>query len=77
MALIRGVVCRWWVVLGPHDPRPAMRDELHHLVDIVTSKPNGVRTLSILIDQARPKAQERDRRSRRILRDSVLWRQSL
>ena len=35
-----------------HDPRPAMRDELHHLVDIVARKPNGVRALSILIDQA-------------------------
>ena len=34
------------------DPRPAMRDELHHLVDIVARKPNGVRALSILIDQA-------------------------
>lgn len=29
-----------------------MRDELHHLVDIVARKPNGVRALSILIDQA-------------------------
>ena len=34
------------------DPRPAMRDELHHLVEIVARKPNGVRALSILIDQA-------------------------
>ena len=34
------------------DPRPAMRDELHHLVDIVARKPNGVRALGILIDQA-------------------------
>ena len=35
-----------------YDPRPAMRDELHHLVDIVARKPNGVGALSILIDQA-------------------------
>ena len=34
------------------DPRQAMRDELHHLVEIVARKPNGVRALSILIDQA-------------------------
>ena len=34
------------------DPRPAMRDELHHLVEIVARKPNGVRALSILSDQA-------------------------
>ena len=34
------------------DPRPEMRDELHHLVDIVARKPNGVRALGILIDQA-------------------------
>ena len=34
------------------DPRPAMRDELHHLVDVVARKPNGVRALGILIDQA-------------------------
>ena len=29
-----------------------MRDELHHLVDLVARKPNGVRALGILIDQA-------------------------
>ena len=34
------------------DPRPAMKDELHHLVEVVAHKPNGVRALSILIDQA-------------------------
>ena len=35
-----------------NDPRPAMRDELHQLVDVVARKPNGVRALGILIDQA-------------------------
>ena len=35
-----------------NDPRPAMRQELHHLVDLVARKPNGVRALGILIDQA-------------------------
>ena len=29
-----------------------MRQELHHLVDLVARKPNGVRALGILIDQA-------------------------
>ena len=29
-----------------------MQQELHHLVDLVARRPNGVRALSILIDQA-------------------------
>ena len=34
------------------DPRPAMSDELHRLVDVVARKPNGVRALGMLIDLA-------------------------
>ena len=29
-----------------------MRDELHHLVEIVSRRPNAIRAMSILIDQA-------------------------
>ena len=38
--------------MAHHDPRPAMREELHHLVNIVSRKPNAVRAMGILIDQA-------------------------
>lgn len=34
------------------DLRPEMARELHALVDEVARKPNGVRSLSLLIDQA-------------------------
>ena len=39
-----------------------MRDELHSLVDIVARKPNGVRALSILIDQANVLAEYKSNR---------------
>ena len=29
-----------------------MRDELHHLVEIVSRRPNAIRAMNILIDQA-------------------------
>ena len=31
-----------------NDPRPAMRDEFHHLVDLLVRKPNGIGALGIL-----------------------------
>ena len=31
--------------MAHHDPRPAMREELHHLVNIVSRKPNAVRAM--------------------------------
>ena len=34
------------------DPRPEMKAELHHLVELVSRKPNAVRAMGILIDQA-------------------------
>ena len=35
-----------------NDPRHQLRDELIELVDVVARKPNGVRALGILIQQA-------------------------
>lgn len=34
------------------DPRPAMKTELHHLVEVIARKPNSIRALNILLDQA-------------------------
>jgi len=55
----------WWSQANPRlgllrsaagvamsDPRPEMKAELHHLVELVSRKLNGIRALSILIDQA-------------------------
>ena len=40
-----------------------MQQELHHLVDLVARRPNGVRALSILIDKATVLAQYKTTRA--------------
>ena len=44
------------------DPRPEMKAELHHLVELVARKPNAVRAMSILIDQATVLAEYKSKR---------------